>query len=166
MFNINLRRLFNRSQIIAAEAYKGANKMGKGKKLKTAEVTADVDSIAESGISFTHQDEDMMLQSNELAEEYGLYTLICELTTSNMVFGNSFLVIDPDNSEFDFREQLSPKSLSINNENGRHAGWKFSEGETKVNLTREQVLHITINRLSGLHSVQKMVFRGRRAQPF
>ncbi len=170
MFNINLRRLFNRTQVIAAEAYKGASKMGKGKKLKTTEVTADfqkfedfffqdahvfgiitciADSMAESGISFTHQDKDLMLQSNELAAEYELNTLISELTIANMVFGNSFPVIDPDNSEFDFLEQLSPKSLSINNENGRHAGWKFAEGETNAALTREQVLHIPINRLSG-----------------
>ncbi len=81
MFNINLRRLFNRTQVIAAEAYKGASKMGKGKKLKTAEVTADfqkfedfffqdahvfgiitciADSMAESGISFTHHDRDLV----------------------------------------------------------------------------------------------------------
>ncbi len=155
MFNINLRRLFNRTQVIAAEAYKGASKMGKGKKLKTTEVTADfqkfedfffqdahvfgiitciADSMAESGISFTHQDKDLMLQSNDLAAEYELNTLISELTIANMVFGNSFPVIDPNNSEFDFLEQLSPKSLSINNENGRHAGWKFQEGETNAAL--------------------------------
>ncbi|MDP2753326.1 MAG: hypothetical protein Q8P40_02925 [Nitrospirota bacterium] len=41
MFNINLRRLFNRNKVIAAEAHKGASEMGKGKKLKTTEVTAD-----------------------------------------------------------------------------------------------------------------------------
>ena len=130
--------------------------MGKGKKLKTTEITADfqkfedfffqdahvfcivtciADSMAESGIPFTHQDRDLMLQSNELAAEYELNTLISELAISNMVFGNSFPVIDPNNNDFDFLEQFSPKSLSINNENGRHAGWKFAERETNATLT-------------------------------
>jgi hypothetical protein len=31
----------------------------------------------------------------------------------------------------------------------RHAGWKFTERETNGTLKAEQVLHISINRLSG-----------------
>jgi hypothetical protein len=73
-----------------------------------------------------------------------------------MVFGNSFPVIDPDNSEFNFSEQLSPISLSINNENGRHVGWKFSEGQTNTTLTREQVICIPINRLSVQHGSHRI----------
>jgi len=61
-------------------------------------ITSIADSMAESGISFTHQGRNLMLQSNELAAEYELNSLISELTIANMVFGNSFPVIDHDNS--------------------------------------------------------------------
>jgi hypothetical protein len=43
-----------------------------------------------------------------------------------------------DNSEFDFLEQLSPKSFSSNNETGRHADWTFSDGE--INATHHEAL--------------------------
>jgi hypothetical protein len=41
MFNINPLRFFRKPQSVVAEAYRGASKMGKGKKLKSSSVTAD-----------------------------------------------------------------------------------------------------------------------------
>ncbi|GFO96800.1 hypothetical protein ig2599ANME_0990 [groundwater metagenome] len=76
MFSINPLRFFRRTQTIVTEAYRGASKMGKGKKLKSSSVTADFEKF------------------------------------ENMVFGNSFTVLDPAESDFDFLEQLSPRSQS------------------------------------------------------
>ncbi len=41
MFSINPIRFFRKTQAFVAEAYRGASKMGKEKKLKSSDVTAD-----------------------------------------------------------------------------------------------------------------------------
>jgi hypothetical protein len=86
-----------------------------------------------------------------MVSEYQMDILVSELTVTNMVFGNSFVVLDPSESEFDFLEQLSPKYTSIqkNDSTGRHEGWKYLEGELDTTLTLDQVLHVPVNRLAG-----------------
>ena len=85
MFSINPLKIFRRTQAIVTEAYRGASKMGKGKKLKSSSVTADfekfenffyqdshvfgiitciADSMSESGLSFIHSDRDASDQAN------------------------------------------------------------------------------------------------------
>ncbi len=41
MFSINPLKFFRRTEAVVTEAYRGASKMGKGKKLKSSNVTAD-----------------------------------------------------------------------------------------------------------------------------
>jgi len=41
MFSINPIRFFRKTQVVVAEAYRGPSKMGKGKKLKSSDVTVD-----------------------------------------------------------------------------------------------------------------------------
>jgi len=139
MFSINPLRFFRRTQAVVAEAYRGASKMG------------IADSMSESGLSFVHSDKDTADQANNMVSEYEMDTLVSELTVADMVFGNSFVVLDPAESEFDFLEQLSPKYMSIkkNDTTGRHEGWKYQEGELDAPLTLEQVLHMPVNRLAG-----------------
>src|SRR5450759_1846989 len=95
MFSINPLRFFKRSQAVVAEAYRGASKMGKGKKLKSSDVTADfekfenffyqdshvfgiitciADSMSESGLSFVHSDRDTSDQANNMVSEYEMDT--------------------------------------------------------------------------------------------
>jgi len=151
MFSINPLRFFTRTQAVVAEAYRGASKMGKGKKLKSSDVTADfetfenffhqdshvfgiitciADSMSESGLSFVHSDRDTSEQANNMVSEYEMDTLVSELTVTNMVFGNSFTVLDPAESDFDFLEQLNPRYITVqkNSETGRHDEWKYTEG--------------------------------------
>jgi hypothetical protein len=66
------------------------------------------------------------------------------------VFGNSFIVLDPAESDFDFLEQLSPRYITVqkNSETGRHEGWKYKEGKFDSTLTIEQTPHIPVNRLA------------------
>ncbi len=172
MFSKNLLRFFRRTQAIVTEAYRGASKMGKGKKLKSSSVTADfekfenffyqdshvfgiitciADSMSESGLSFIHSDRDISEQANNMVSEYEMDTLVSELAVANMVFGNSFTVLDPAESDFDFLEQLSPRYIKVqkNSETGRHEGWEYKEGEFDSALTMEQTLHIPVNRLAG-----------------
>jgi hypothetical protein len=172
MFSINPLRFFRRTQAVVVEAYRGASKMGKGKKLNSSEIVADfekfenffyqdahvfgiitciADSMSESGLSFVHSDKDTTDQANNMVSEYQMDILVSELTVANMVFGNSFVVLDPSESEFDFLEQLSPKYTSIqkNDSTGRHEGWKYLEGELDTTLTLDQVLHVPVNRLAG-----------------
>ena len=42
MFNINPLKFLTRTRTIVVEAYKGASKMGKGKKLNSQEITTDL----------------------------------------------------------------------------------------------------------------------------
>lgn len=172
MFSLNPLRLFRKTQAIVTEAYRGASKMGKGKKLKSSSVTADfekfenffyqdshvfgiitciADSMSESGLSFMHSDKDTSEQANNIVSEYEMDTLVSELTVANMVFGNSFTVLDPAESDFDFLEQLCPRYITVqkNSETGRHEGWKYKEGDFDSALTIEQTLHIPVNRLAG-----------------
>jgi hypothetical protein len=172
MFSINPLRFFTRTKAVVAEAYRGASKMGKGKKLKSSDVTADfekfenffyqdshvfgivtciADSISESGLSFIHSDRDTSEQANNMVSEYEMDTLVSELTVASMVFGNSFMVLDPAESDFDFLEQLSPRYITVqkNSETGRHEGWKYNEGDFDSTLSIEQTLHIPVNRLAG-----------------
>ncbi|MDO8728121.1 MAG: hypothetical protein Q7J35_18870 [Candidatus Methanoperedens sp.] len=172
MFSINPLRFFRRTQAVVAEAYRGASKMGKGKKLKSSDVTADfekfenffyqdshvfgiitciADSMSESGLSFVHPDRDTSDQANNMVSEYEMDTMISELTVANMVFGNSFIVLDPTNPDFDFLEQLSPRYIAVQKDpdTGRHNGWKYNEGATVASLSREGLLHIPLNRLAG-----------------
>ncbi len=146
--------------------------MGKGKKLKSSTVTADfekfenffyqdsrvfgiitciADSMSESGLSFIHSDRDTRDLANNMVSEYEMDTLVSELTVANMVFGNSFVVLDPAESDFDFLKQLNPRYITVqkNSEIGRHDGWKYKEGEFDAALTIEQILHIPVNRLAG-----------------
>ncbi len=87
--------------------------------------------MSESGLSFVHSDIDLNRQANDMVSEYAMDTMVSELTVSSMVFGNSFVVLDPSNPDFDFLEQLSPRYIAIQKdpEIGRHNGWKYSEGE-------------------------------------
>jgi hypothetical protein len=172
MFSINPLRFFRRTQAVVAEAYRGASKMGKGKKLKSSDVTADfekfenffyqdshvfgiitciADSMSESGLSFTHSDRDISDQANNMVSEYEMDTMISELTVANLVFGNSFTVLDPAESDFDFLEQLSPRYITVqkNSETGRHDGWKYKEEDIDATLKIDQTLHIPVNRLAG-----------------
>jgi hypothetical protein len=188
MFSINPLRFFRRTQAVVAEAYRGASKMGKGKKLKSSSVTADfekfenffyqdshvfgiitciADSMSESGLTFIHPDRDASEHANNMVSEYEMDTLVSELTVANMVFGNSFTVLDSAESDFDFLEQLSPRYITVqkNSETGRHEGlknpmilnffrrifqrWKYKEGDFDAALTIEQTLHIPVNRLAG-----------------
>ncbi|MCE8429720.1 MAG: hypothetical protein J5U19_15215 [Candidatus Methanoperedens sp.] len=83
MFSINPLRFFRKTQAIVAEAYRGASKMGKGKKLRSSSVdfekfenffyqdshvfriiTCITDSMSESGLSFIHSDRDTSEQAN------------------------------------------------------------------------------------------------------
>ncbi len=121
--------------------------MGKGKKLKSSNVTADfekfenffyqdshvfgiitciADSMSESGLSFIHSDRDTREQANNMVSEYEMDTMVSERTIANMVFGNSFVVLDPAESDFDFLEQLSPRYITVqkNSDTGRHEGLK------------------------------------------
>ncbi|MDW7727015.1 MAG: hypothetical protein SCH70_07870, partial [Candidatus Methanoperedens sp.] len=66
----------------------------------------------------------------------------------NMVFGNSFTILE-ESKDFDFLEQLNPKSLSINKKAGRHAGWKFYDDDTELVIPRDKILHIPTNQLAG-----------------
>jgi uncharacterized protein YycO len=112
MFSINPLRFFRRTQAVVDEAYRGASKMGKGKKLKSSDVTADfekfenfifqdshvsgivtciADNMSESGLSFVHSDRDTPEKANNMVSEYDGYQ-ISELTVANMVFGNSLTV--------------------------------------------------------------------------
>jgi len=172
MFNINPLKFLTRTRTIVVEAYKGASKMGKGKKLNSQEITADfekfenffyqdshvfgiitciADSMSESGLSFVHQDNDLNSHANDMVSEYALDTMVSELTVSSMVFGNSFIVLDPANPDFDFLEQLSPRYIAVQKDpdTGRHNGWKYNEGATVASLSREGLLHIPLNRLAG-----------------
>ncbi len=107
--------------------------------------------MSESGLSFIHPDRDTSEQANNMVSEYEMDTLVSELTVANMVFGNSFTVLDPAESDFDFLEQLSPRYITVqkNSETGRHEGWKYQEGDFDSTLTIEQILHIPVNRLAG-----------------
>lgn len=172
LFNIDLSRFYRGTRAVVTEAYKGAARMGKGKKLKSTEITADfdkfegyfyqdahvfgiitciADSMSESGLSFVHSDKDTAGQANDMAREYEMDTLISELTVADMVFGNSFVVLDPGSSDFNFLEQLSPRYITVqkNSETGRHEGWKYLEEGLDVTLKLDQVLHVPINRLAG-----------------
>ena len=96
MFSINPLRFFRRTKAVVAEAYRGASKMGKGKKLKSSSVTADfekfenffyqdshvfgiitciADSMSESGLSFIHSDRDTSEQANNMVSEYEMDTI-------------------------------------------------------------------------------------------
>jgi len=172
MFNINPLKFLTRTRTIVVEAYKGASKMGKGKKLNSQEITADfekfenffyqdshvfgiitciADSMSESGLSFVHPDNDLNSQANDMVSEYAMDTMVSELTVSSMVFGNSFIVLDQANTDFDFLEQLSPRYITVQKDpdTGRHNGWKYNEGGTDSALSREDLLHIPMNRLAG-----------------
>jgi len=160
--------------------------MGKGKKLKSSDVTADfekfenflyqdshvfgiitciADSMSESGLTFVHPDRDTSDQANNMVSEYEMDTLVSELTVANMVFGNSFTVLDPAGSDFDFLEQLSPRYITVqkNSETGRHDGWKYTKGEFYSTLTTEQTLHIPVNRLAGSTGVHLHFSRSRES---
>lgn len=101
--------------------------MGKGKKLKSSNVTADfekfenffyqdshvfgiitciADSMSESGLSFIHPDRNISEQANNMVSEYEMDTLVSERTIANMVFGNSFTVLDPAESVTAYMEEL------------------------------------------------------------
>ena len=96
MFNINPLKFLTRTRTIVVEAYKGASKMGKGKKLNSQEITADfekfenffyqdshvfgiitciADSMSESGLSFIHSDRDTSEQANNMVSEYEMDTI-------------------------------------------------------------------------------------------
>jgi hypothetical protein len=86
-----------------------------------------------------------------MVSEYEMDTLVSELTAANMVFGNSFTVLDPSESDFDLLEQLNPRYITVqkNSETGRHDGWKYKEGDIDATLKIDQALHIPVNRLAG-----------------
>jgi hypothetical protein len=111
MFSINPLKFFRRNLAVITEAYRGASKMGKGKKLKSSSITADfekfenffykdshvfgiitciADSMSMSGLSFIHSDRDTRDMVNNMVSEYEMDTLVSELAVANMVFGNSF----------------------------------------------------------------------------
>ena len=52
MFSINPLKFFRRTEAVVTEAYRGASKMGKGKKLKSSSVTADFEKFE----NFFYQD--------------------------------------------------------------------------------------------------------------
>lgn len=74
--------------------------------------------------SFIHSDRDISEQANNMVSEYEMDTLVSEPTVANIVFGNSFTVLDPAESDFDFLEQLSPSYITVqkSSETGRHEG--------------------------------------------
>jgi hypothetical protein len=172
IFNIDISRVARTTRTVVTEAYKGAVKMGKGKKLKSSDIIADfekfegyfyqdahvfgivtciADSMSESGLSFVHSNKDTAEQANEMVKEYELDTLVSELTVADMVFGNSFVVTDPESKDFDFLEQLSPRYMSIKkaDDTGRFDGWRYQENGMDATLKGDQVLHVPINRLAG-----------------
>ncbi len=68
-----------------------------------------------------------------------------------MVFGNSFTVFNPAESDFDFPEQLSLRFITVqkNTETGRNEGWKYKKEVFDSMLTIEQTLYILSNGLLG-----------------
>ena len=172
IFGIDISRAYKGTRAVVNEAYKGAAKMAKGKKLKSPVIIADfekfegyfyqdahvfgivtciADSMSESGLSFVHSDKSIAEQANDTVKEYELDTLVSELTVADMVFGNSFVVTDPASKDFDFLEQLNPRYMAVKKSDGtgRFDGWRYQESEMDATLTGEQVTHIPINRLAG-----------------
>lgn len=120
--------------------YSGASKMGKGSALKGVEVKADfekfesyfytdsvifgivntiADSMSEAGIIFTHTDSDLALQANDVASSFDFDSHIAGLTRSNMVFGNSFSILE-ETEGYQFLDILNPKSISAQVKNNWH----------------------------------------------
>ncbi|MBE0522509.1 MAG: hypothetical protein IBX39_09635, partial [Candidatus Methanoperedenaceae archaeon] len=117
MQNITVTAFNKLKNIFISEStqYDGASKVGKGAALKGVEIKADfekfesyfytdsvvfgivntiADSISEAGINFSHSDPDLALQANDIASSFDFDSHIAGLTRSNMVFGNSFSILE------------------------------------------------------------------------
>jgi|GEM_PF-1184127 hypothetical protein len=149
--------------------YSGASKMGKGSALKGVEVKADfekfesyfytdsvifgivntiADSMSEAGINFSHSEPDLALQANDVASSFDFDSHIAGLTRSNMVFGNSFSILE-ETEGYQFLDILNPKNISAQVKKNRHTGWENKSGEEKSEFSFEQLLHIPTNSLAG-----------------